>query len=99
MTTTPKGKDGKVSKSAHLTGGSRKGKPNKATAELKDMILKALDGAGGVDYLVDRAIDPRTASAFLSLVGRVLPMTVAGDKDNPLTVITKIERVIVSPKH
>ena len=58
-------------------GGSRKGVPNKVTAELKLMILEALDGAGGVDYLQERANDPRTASAFLSLVGKVLPMTVA----------------------
>lgn len=68
--------------------------PNKVTAELKDMIRQALDGAGGVDYLVERANDPRTASAFLSLVGKVLPMTVAGDKNNPIA-FTVIERRIV----
>ena len=59
-------------------GGSRKGIPNKATKELKDMILGALDAAGGVDYLTERANDPRTASAFIALVGKVLPMTVQG---------------------
>lgn len=52
--------------------------PNKATKELKEMILSALDGAGGVEYLVERANDPRTASAFIALVGKVLPMTVQG---------------------
>lgn len=72
--------------------------PNKATKELKEMILGALDKSGGVEYLVERANDPRTASAFLSLVGKVLPMTVVGDKDNPLQAIVKIERVIVDPK-
>lgn len=64
------------------TGGRRKGTPNKLTGELKSMILSALDGAGGVDYL-QRTADSHPA-AFLSLVGKVLPMQVAGDPDNPL---------------
>ncbi len=59
-------------------GGSRKGKPNKVTAELKDMILQALDEAGGVTYLLERARDPKTSAAFMSLVGKTLPMTVKG---------------------
>ena len=54
--------------------GRPKGVPNKNTAAIKDMILEALDGAGGVQYLQDRAKDPRTAAAFLGLVGKVLPM-------------------------
>ena len=90
----------KVTKSARkppAKGGSRKGVPSKTTAQLKDMILGALDQSGGVEYLVERANDPRTASAFLSLVGKVLPMTVAGDKDNPLQAVLKIERVIIDP--
>ena len=37
------------------SGGSRKGKPNKMTVELKTMVLQALDGAGGVEYLIKRA--------------------------------------------
>lgn len=77
-------------------GGSRKGIPNKATAQLKDMILKALDGAGGVEYLERRANDPRTAAAFLGLVGKVLPMTVAGDPDNPVRQIVRVELVAMS---
>lgn len=64
--------------------GRPKGAVNKVTAELKDMILGALEQSGGVAYLVDRANDPRTASAFLTLVGKVLPMQVTGDPKNPL---------------
>lgn len=64
--------------------GRVKGTPNKVTRELKEMILGALDQSGGVEYLVERANDPKTASAFLTLLGKVLPMTVAGDPDNPL---------------
>lgn len=52
--------------------------PSKATKELKAMILEALDNSGGAEYLQARANDPRTASAFLSLIGKVLPMTIQG---------------------
>ena len=61
--------------------------PNKQTKELKDMILSALDGAGGVGYLIERANDPRTASAFIALVGKVLPMTIAGTGDNGALIV------------
>lgn len=67
--------------------------PGKVTRELKEMILGALDQSGGVDYLVERANDPRTASAFLSLVGKVLPMTIAGDKENPIQARISVEFV------
>lgn len=66
-------------------GGSRLGKPNKNTADLKEMILKALDKAGGVEYLQKRAID--TPGPFLALVGKVLPMTLVGDKTQPLQIV------------
>ena len=55
--------------------------PSKLTKEVKTMVLEALDGAGGVDYLMDRAKDPRTASAFLTLVGKVIPLQVQGSDD------------------
>lgn len=73
--------------------GRPKGAPNKTSAQLKEMILAALDQSGGVDYLMERANDPRTASAFLTLVGKVLPMTVAGDSENPVQTVTRIELV------
>lgn len=70
--------------------GRPKGLPNKATKELKELILGALDAAGGVDYLTERARDPRTASAFLGLVGKVLPMTVQGAGPNGEHIFKKI---------
>ena len=76
--------------------GRPKGVPNKNTAAIKDMILEALHGAGGVDYLQDRAKDPRTAAAFLGLVGKVLPMQIAGDPDNPLQAKITVE--YIAPK-
>lgn len=77
------------------TGGRQKGVPNKINRDLKEMILGALDKAGGVDYLVRQAGDK--PAAFLALVGRVLPMTVAGDPDNPL--LTGITVTLVQPEH
>lgn len=56
------------------TGGRVKGTPNKVTGQLKDMILGALDEAGGLDYLVTQARD--NPNAFLTLVGKVLPLQV-----------------------
>lgn len=57
--------------------GRPKGSPNKNTAALKDMILNALDKAGGEDYLITQAEDNPTA--FMTLIGKVLPTTLAGD--------------------
>lgn len=68
-------------------GGSRKGIPNKATKALKDAILEALEGAGGVEYLKAQAIT--NSSAFLSLVGKTLPLQMQGDKDNPIEVVIR----------
>ena len=93
-------KIGKVSDKsrANLTGGSRRGKPNKITLELKDMILGALDKAGGITYLTTCAKDPKTASAFLTLVGKTLPLTVKGPGDNGEFLFQKIVIEVVKPK-
>ena len=72
---------------------SRKGVPNKTTGAIKDMILTALSEAGGVSYLVDRANDPKTAAAFLGLVGKVLPMQVTGVDGDAIQTVTRIELV------
>jgi hypothetical protein len=74
--------------------GRPKGAQNKTTKALKDMILGALDQAGGEAYLLQQAQE--NPNAFLTLVGKVLPTTLAGDQNNPVTVTT-IKRVIVRP--
>lgn len=72
--------------------GKPKGATNHLTRELKDMILGALDKAGGIDYLQRQANENPTA--FLSLVGKVLPMTVKhqGDAQSPIVLVTGIAR-------
>ena len=57
--------------------GRPKGVPNKVNGAVKEMILKALDEAGGVDYLVKQA--DANPVAFLTLVGKVLPLQVNAD--------------------
>ncbi len=76
------------------TGGRQPGAPNKLTADVKAMVLSALEQAGGVDYLLLQS--QSNPSAFMTLLGKVLPMTVSGDPDNPLTQV--IERRIVHAK-
>ena len=73
--------------------GKPKGAVSKNTKEIKDMILAALHESGGVDYLVARANDPRTASAFLGLVGKVLPMQLTGEDGDAIKTVTRIELV------
>src|SRR5262252_4400810 len=70
-------------------GGSRKGRPNKLTADLKTMILGALDKAGGEEYLMRQANE--NPSAFMTLLGKVLPLQLQGDKQNPLPISVSFE--------
>ena len=76
------------SKPGERRGGRKKGTPNKFTGALKDMILKALDQAdegGAVAYLVKQARKENSAP-FMALVGKVLPLQVAGEGGGPLGV-------------
>lgn len=80
--------------------GRPKGSPNKTTALLKDAILRAATDAGNGDmvaYLTRQAID--NPGPFLSLLGKVLPMQIAGDADNPVTVAHEIVLRAVYPQH
>lgn len=68
--------------------GRVKGVPNKTTALLKDAILKAADKAGGreglIGYLVTQA--KRNPTAFLPLLGKVIPLQVTGADEGPVVV-------------
>lgn len=68
--------------------GRPKGIPNKVNGQLREMILNALDGAGGVDYLQRQA--EANPSAFLSLIGKVLPMQVTGEGGGPVDISVKV---------
>ena len=73
--------------------GRPKGVPNKTTSLLKDQVLAALDGLGGVEYLMKCGEDPRSRAAFLGLVGKVLPMAVTGPDGGAIQTVTRIELV------
>ena len=81
------------------TGGRKKGTPNKINALLKDAILQAAQRAGGggtegtVNYLTEQA--SANPTAFMGLLGKVLPMTVqgaGGDGEVVVKVITGVDR-------
>ena len=59
--------------------GRPKGSVNKETALIRDMVANALHQVGGVEYLAERAQDPKTAGAFLNLIGKVMPVQVTGE--------------------
>jgi len=77
--------------------GRPKGVPNKTTTKLKEAILAAGEEAGGnaglVGYLVTLAKDQ--PNAFAGLLGKVLPLQVAGDKDNPFRTVSEVRHIIV----
>jgi hypothetical protein len=80
--------------------GKKKGTLNRVTKDLKAAILGALEAAGGeegsVGYLKRLAIE--NSSAFASLLGKVLPTTLAAsESDGGLGTKITFERVIVFP--
>ena|SRR5689334_5228242 len=84
-------------KKREKTGGRKKGTPNKMTALLKDAIIEAAAQAGDDDGLVGylRRQAKMNPGPFMALLGKVLPLQLTGDPDNPLEFVNKIERVII----
>jgi hypothetical protein len=68
---------GKKRETKTAGSGRAKGTTNKTTATLKEMILGALDKAGGQEYLYQQAMN--NPGAFCTLIGKVLPTQVTGD--------------------
>ena len=90
-----------IKKPKHGHGGLRagagrpRGSKNKISLALKEMILNSLDRVGGEEYLARLAVE--NSSAFASLLGKILPMTLAADaKSNGGSQIT-LTRVVVWP--
>lgn len=67
---------------SQLTGGSRKGIPNRQTVAIKDAVERAFTKLGGVEYLVHVGRkDPRT---FCALLSKLLPTKLANADGSPL---------------
>lgn len=60
--------------------------PNKENKALRDMILQALTDqpGGGVEYLKVQAVE--NPGPFMTLLGKVLPTTLANDSSAPLVL-------------
>jgi hypothetical protein len=76
-------------------GGRAKGTPNKLTRTLKEAILDAAENAGGergtVGYLTVQA--EANPTAFMTLLGKVLPLQVGGVDDeqgNPTELVIRL---------
>lgn len=72
-------------------GGKKKGTPNKKTALLKEMILTALDEAGGIDYLKRQARNEPVA--FLGLIGKILPKEIDANVKGEIKGSIRVELV------
>ena len=66
--------------------GRPKGSPNKVNASLKDMILGALNDAGGKGWLVRQAQE--NPVTFLALLAKLLPLELKQEsaQSEPLTI-------------
>ena len=78
----------KQSKKSTGRGGKREGagRPpgslDKGNAMIREMVVAALDDAGGVEYLVRQA--NAKPAAFLALIGKVMPVQIEGAKGGPI---------------
>jgi hypothetical protein len=79
------------------TGGRRKGVPNKLTSGAKEVIAQVAVNIGGVARMTKwvRESKENERAFWTNIYTKLLPLQVAGDKDNPLSVINRIERHIV----
>ena len=64
--------------------GRPKGSLDKGNAVIREMILEALEGAGGVAYLIDKA--ESHPQAFMGLIGKVLPLQVTGEEGKDIQI-------------
>ena len=72
---------------ARKNSGRPKGSKDKGNAMIREMIVQALDAAGGVSYLQEKA--ESHPQAFLALIGKVMPIQVEGG-DSPVQHTMKV---------
>ncbi len=65
--------------------GRPKGSANKVQADVKAMILGALEQAGGQQYLAEQA--EANPAAFMGLVGKVLPKDVRAEVSGAIELV------------
>ena len=82
------------------TGGRQKGVPNKLTTGAKEVIAQVAENIGGVARMTKWVSEsPENEKAFwTSIYTKLLPLQLSGDRDNPLAVVHRVERIIVRPE-
>jgi hypothetical protein len=76
--------------------GRPKGSLNKSTVAVKEALVQAFEGIGGVESLKLWAGENPTA--FYQLWGKMLPLQVGGDPDGVPIKISRIELVALGEK-
>lgn len=69
-------------------GGRKPGQVNKFSADVKARILAALEIVGGEKYLAEQA--KKNPAAFMSLLGKVMPLQVKADVGEFRYVVQKL---------
>lgn len=79
-------------KGSPRVGGRQKGTPNKLTTAVKETIEQVAQGLGGPDGMLAWAKeDPQNTRIFYgNIYPKLLPFTLAGDKDNPLKILNEV---------
>lgn len=80
-------KSGSGKGGARPGAGRPKGSLDKGNALIREMIVDALNGVGGVDYLQAKA--QTHPQAFMALIGKVMPVQVEGG-DQPFKHSIKV---------
>lgn len=72
--------------------GRPRGAKNKISGSIKEMILQALESAGGMDYLAAQA--QANPAAFMSLLGKLVPSELRAELAGSLTVETSFDAIM-----
>jgi hypothetical protein len=77
------------------TGGRQKGSVNRTTRSAKEAIAIAAEGLGGADRLIQWAKSDKLNERVFwgTIYPKLIPVTLAGDEENPLKLITQVQLV------
>jgi hypothetical protein len=70
--------------------GRPKGSTNRVSKAIKEMVIGALNEAGGQAYLAQQA--KANPVAFMTLIGKVMPLQVTGEDGGAIMIVTGVDR-------
>jgi hypothetical protein len=77
-------------------GGRPKGIPNKINIDIKNMIMEALEDAGGKQYLIRQAEE--NPGAFMGLVSKIIPKDINANVSGEIKLVRVSTGIPRSPK-